>query len=846
MATTTPATTVPPTPAVPEDALRVVLFGMPDAGKSSLLGALAQSAQTQERILQGRLFDIPPGMEELRRRVYENRPTGTLEEIVPYPLTFEPFQGTQSNPVRVPLVVYDCDGRVANELLTRRKSFDTDTKAGSLAEAVLDADALVLVIDAAASPEQIDADFREFTRFLKFLNDYRTKDRMVGGLPVFLTLSKCDLLVRDGESSESWVARIDDKKGQVFDRFAEFMKRSDREHPGTEWLGFGSIGLDVHSTAVVRPVLENQPSPPLMRPEPFGVAELFHHCIDAAKAYRARAAHSDTRLMWTLGLAVALIAAMLVFGGIVLMRGEGGPESPLLAKVQNFQGTEPQTASQRLRESTLLTRLAVLTELHDDPDFKKLPKTEREYVEGRLKEMKDYRLFREAFTNLSAPAEVTTIQELDRLQKSLTDANIPDEYKTEWAQTEAVKLRTKWAADIPLLRDAINKVNGEYLDMIGRGSRLLFAGTLDGTWQGDVRDLMQRDASPTYPENKLIPESETLPFPRDKPLKYKTAYAIVDANRRQWETTRDKILLLNEMAMALGILGNPNDERAVLVFGPSNIGTDISALETKRWSALKRAYPRYREWSLNGLPEAMKKQIGVHLQSTRDQLIRDGQLLISKKLISSNVTPGKETFDDWKSIGNWLSESNNLTVQDYRELLLFVEQLLTPGSPDSITKLILFLRKDTFDLEFNVIRLKIPTTLDPVVRPAGKFIVYFKGTGDTNTKSLFFKADDGGMADGTGFYRFVLDGNDQMSKFTYKPSDQFWATLPVQDNSGRQLQFTWSDSRSPVFQFERLHRDPKLAAPNAAAGQRAEKVIVEVLPLGGVPTVPDLLPNTTN
>ena len=30
-------------------ALRIVLFGMPDAGKSSLLGALAQAAQVQAR-----------------------------------------------------------------------------------------------------------------------------------------------------------------------------------------------------------------------------------------------------------------------------------------------------------------------------------------------------------------------------------------------------------------------------------------------------------------------------------------------------------------------------------------------------------------------------------------------------------------------------------------------------------------------------------------------------------------------------------------------------------------------------------------------------------------------------
>src|SRR5438876_9122673 len=83
--------TTPPTPAVAQYALRLVLFGMPDAGKSSLLGALAQAAQSQEHLLNGHLTDTSKGLAELQRRVYENQPRETLEEIVPYPIVFEPF-----------------------------------------------------------------------------------------------------------------------------------------------------------------------------------------------------------------------------------------------------------------------------------------------------------------------------------------------------------------------------------------------------------------------------------------------------------------------------------------------------------------------------------------------------------------------------------------------------------------------------------------------------------------------------------------------------------------------------------------------------------------------------------
>src|SRR5436190_1078247 len=77
--------------SVRDDALRIVLFGMPDAGKSSLLGALAQAAQTQEHVLNGHLSDLSGGLGELQRRLYEERPRETLEEVVPYPIRFEPF-----------------------------------------------------------------------------------------------------------------------------------------------------------------------------------------------------------------------------------------------------------------------------------------------------------------------------------------------------------------------------------------------------------------------------------------------------------------------------------------------------------------------------------------------------------------------------------------------------------------------------------------------------------------------------------------------------------------------------------------------------------------------------------
>src|SRR5579872_5060628 len=64
-----PTTTTAPKPTAPRSALRVVLFGMPDAGKSSLLGALGQAAQTQEHVLNGHLTDLSRGLADMQRRL---------------------------------------------------------------------------------------------------------------------------------------------------------------------------------------------------------------------------------------------------------------------------------------------------------------------------------------------------------------------------------------------------------------------------------------------------------------------------------------------------------------------------------------------------------------------------------------------------------------------------------------------------------------------------------------------------------------------------------------------------------------------------------------------------------
>src|SRR5262249_27221531 len=159
-------------------------------------------------------------------------------------------------------VLMDCDGRVANDLVVRRKTLDEDSPEGTLAHEVVEADALILVIDASAPPAQVEADFNEFARFLETMESGRKQPAEGGGLPVFLVLTKCDLLAQPGDSPAAWMERIEQRKRDVDTHFREFLSRKPEapvrdatkpEAPAKDSVApFGRIDLHIWATAVKR------------------------------------------------------------------------------------------------------------------------------------------------------------------------------------------------------------------------------------------------------------------------------------------------------------------------------------------------------------------------------------------------------------------------------------------------------------------------------------------------------------------------------------------------------------------------------------------------------------------
>jgi GTPase SAR1 family protein len=516
-------------------AVRIVLFGLPGAGKSSLLGALAQAAETQPQVLSGRLIDPTQGLAELRRRLYDNQPQETLQEIVPYPVRLDPPAGDTSalrNPVSAVLI--DCDGRAANELLTQPDELAEDN---GLARAILQADTLILVVDAAADAARLERDFGHFAQFLSLLERSRAQRNDVGGLPVYLVLTKCDLLAQKTDTPADWIDRIEERKRQVGQRFQDFLGRQTDHVP----LPFGSIDLHLWATATGRPALPDAPARPR---EPYGVAELFRQCLESAATFDVRETRAGQRLQWTVLGSLGFLALLVVLAVVVWLTRSEDAINPLERRIDDYRLTaQQQTPAEKARSAQAnLDKLTAF--MNKDPDaFKDLPASKQEYVRqeaAKLKAfLKAYQAYVAKLKTIMPPQEATNKQQLQKIEDSLDQLEAPPAYRAEWASTDAGKIVAEWQTDIDILRRTVDEAEKWYRSLYRR-ARDIDEHRKDKGFPlfEKASDLWQQAKSPPFPEN----EPQQL-LPGASGVTYGTVYhfnTVQDA-RDKWASLKDKV-----------------------------------------------------------------------------------------------------------------------------------------------------------------------------------------------------------------------------------------------------------------------------------------------------------------
>jgi GTPase SAR1 family protein len=516
------------------DSLHLVLFGLPSSGKSALLGALAQAAQTQEQVLAGKLSAPGDGLAVLQKTHYQGQGQPTNEEVVDYPITFEPFTGRR--PSLREAVLVDCNGRVVSNLLS--KPLERRPARGSLARKIRDADTLILVADGSADTAQLQRDFGQFAAFLRLFEQNRSERNEVAGLPVYLVLTKCDLLAKKTDTASAWMQKLEERKRQIDQSFHKYLAQMENR----EGLAFGKIDLQVWATAVGRPALADQPAKPL---EPFGVAELFRQGLEAAADFHARRRRATRRLKITVGGIGGLAVFMLLLALGVYVTRPSADVAKLENSLSSIMPPEGAKPAERLKEP-LDDKLAKLKKIRQNKFFSQLPAARQSQVNHVIEEMEAYVKYNKEFLDkVKDPRLARNDVDLADIEKSVSALAPPKDYAAAWKDTRVGRRPQLWRDDIAVLRKEIDKTitwinaqipKAEKLEK--RGFALLSMENIPPkefqAWLSQYKESMEKEWP--YSREKRLPGASD--------LTYETVYSfdrVEKTRRKSWEPYKKRL-----------------------------------------------------------------------------------------------------------------------------------------------------------------------------------------------------------------------------------------------------------------------------------------------------------------
>jgi GTPase SAR1 family protein len=416
---------------------KVVLLGPSGTGKTSLLGALAHALPNSGS---EKLRDM--GQEFAAAKIAPTKSAGQ-----PLPITLDAKDKT--GPLSA--LVMDTAGGEAAQILDQPELLEKRPR-GSMCQALQGADALVLTADASVDGPRLQSELAQLASFLKHYEETRARRASVAGLPVFLALTKCDLLA--GKSGgETWHKKVEERQKQIAADFA-------RLFAGEHAPAFGTIDVHVEATA----------APPAGQPQ--GVVQLFRDCCRAANDYRRRCARSNQRLKAALAGVLALVLLMAISGAVVFV---SRPAAEVVALENSLLGLLPPDQARpadRLREP-LEDKLQQLRKIRKNPHFSELPAATRSAVDRYVEEIEAYLKYNVDFlVAVRDPRFAGSEEDLLRIEKNVAALPFPEAHAADWKDSRLARRKHMWLEDVRILRREVPLAETWYKDRVEEGKKL--------------------------------------------------------------------------------------------------------------------------------------------------------------------------------------------------------------------------------------------------------------------------------------------------------------------------------------------------------------------------------------
>ncbi|MFL5331432.1 MAG: hypothetical protein ACJ8C4_21290 [Gemmataceae bacterium] len=802
----------------------ITLLGMPDAGKSALLGSLARAAEIHEQGLGGRIEDPGTALRELQKQTYAGQLQATRHETVPYLLHIEPFLGVQTDEASsFYVVIADCDGRKASDLIRDAEKPDAIGGSGQLVTQLRRTDALLLVVDALASDEQVASDLAKMIRFVKVMRTPRRWSPDAGAFPVFLVITKCDRLAKSGDTLSVWTERLEARKEQIAEQFRDLISR--------EGAGFlRQVRTDIVMTAITHPALANRT---VQRAEPLGVAELFHDAFTAAIDFQARR-EVEVRRQRSMFVGLGGLAIVLAMFVIVMMLARGLRSGPLAAEIAAYRYRE--SAAPSHVEEPVNARIEELASIAADPQFTKAASADREFVTDRLKELRKYQEFKTKLRTITAPIEARGTDELAKIETQIRQyALAPDEWAEAWDKSEPGRMRHRLLAEVTALRKAANEVRTTVIHLTQAMQQQLDfkVRPIDWReWSKKTQPLLATSDSPIRPSALIPVEGEP-----DSMLSYEIvlAYPEIRLASERWAEASQKLARVRDITAAVG-LGVADGDLVV----PAGFALEKAPAW---WGGFKQRFPRWESWKLTDLPEVARADVQAAARNQYQKFLAPARLAIAEAYTKA---PGGV-----ESTGKWLAglrtASESPAMKSWGELARIYLRLMESDQPDPFAAFAQFVSRDSYPIEIHSVRLTIPDDLAKShLTPASPWILGLQNV-NGEVKNIRIEAagsSAGSDANRATTYIFALK---TPARLNYQPGDTLWAELDLKDASGTDWRLTWwgSKVRSRLYQFDRLNHAPRLHLKAQAhdEGDVADRVRLEILPADGMPRLPDFWPN---